>query len=476
MKSRNKQNRLLILMILSQALLVVFVLQWLRSQYRTEKNRLTGELIAFYYEAQDQVVDTLIFRSYVSPVLSRSETQKSQIKGVVSFEGDNNRVMVNVQHGIDSVHQHEDDSIQWMPDTVRIRRRTDDMLLRSVKMIISHSDSTQHGQPMIKELGLKPDTAAFKTHFHKQLADAGMEFNLTMINDPADSNMRKAIYLAPLNPFSLPPVAIGKYRNYLTAKLFPQLSFGILLICLTALAFMLAWRSLRDHTVLNNLRNEFISNMTHELKTPVASIRLALESLRKFNPGNDPATMEEYLKLAVSENQRLEALVNRVLDHSLLEGESQALNLAETEINSLIMGVVSTMQSRLNNNGRISFHHNEEKLITMCDPLLLKGVIMNLLDNSIKYSDSVPEINVSCMVEKGMINIEVADNGPGISPEYRDKIFEKFFRIPSGNIHNVKGYGLGLSYASLVMKLHKGSIGVVNLSKGCAFTIYLPIM
>jgi two-component system phosphate regulon sensor histidine kinase PhoR len=111
----------------------------------------------------------------------------------------------------------------------------------------------------------------------------------------------------------------------------------------------------------------------------------------------------------------------------------------------------------------------------MCDPLLFKGVIMNLIDNSIKYSGGSPAIRLYTERDKHNAKVTVTDEGPGIPAEYHEKIFEKFFRVPSGNVHNVKGYGLGLNFASKVMALHKGSIGIKNKDKGCSFILNLPL-
>lgn len=473
MKYSDKHRKILALMILSQVLLTVFMLQWVRSQYKDEKERLTQELNILYMDARDQMVDTILFRSFVSPALTPEEDtiyiKEDRFKGIVRWEGNDGRVTVSVKHGPDSA--------KLFPDTIRLRKNKNELLLRSVKLIISHTrDTLRRDEPLIRDFGIAPDTAAFKMHFHRSLEDAGLKFNLLWINDSAGSIAHgKTLYVAPHNPFSLPAISVKNYNGYLTGKILPQILFGVFLILLTALAFMLSYRSLRDHAIYNNLRNEFISNMTHELKTPVASISLALESLSKYNLRDDPKVMDEYLNLALSETRRLEDLVNRVLDHSALEESIQSLNFSETELNLLIGEVISVMQVKLQDKGSIMFSPPGKKLMIKCDPLLLKGVILNLLDNSIKYTEDRPEIVIETGEEERNAIITVSDNGPGIPEEYHDKIFEKFFRVPSGNIHNVKGYGLGLSFASLVMKLHSGKISLRNLDKGCSFILKIPL-
>lgn len=468
MKGTKKHITILILMITSQLVLTVFVVQWLRAQYNEEKDRLENNLTSLYIDAQDEMVDTVLFRNYVSPAL-QPETDtlsvQADVTGVVRRQGGNRHIIVRMKS-----------ADQDIPDSNRLRKTNDDMLIRSVKMIISHSGDTLSNRPVTRNFGITPDTSAFKVHFQKRLESAGLKFHLSWISDSSKSTAPKnTLYLAPLNPFSLPHVSIENYRGYLAGEMLPQVLFGILLICLTALAFMLSYRSLRDHAILNTLRNEFVSNMTHELKTPVASISLALESLNKYNLREDPRLMDEYMQIAQSETRRLEDLINRVLDHNVLELDARKPAFNETDLINLVGEVVAIMQVRIQDKGSIHFEPAAGKLIVKCDHLLFKGVIMNLIDNSIKYSGERPLIRIIAEESNGFARITVEDNGPGIPSEYKDKIFEKFFRIPSGNVHNVKGYGLGLSFASLVMKQHNGSILVKNLENGCSFIIELPL-
>ncbi len=492
MKGINKHTRVLILMIASLLLLTLFVLQWLRSQYRGEKERLVNDLNEFYIDAQDEIVDTMLFRSYVSPVLRTERLGRNQrfitlddtsvngtgfvsdttpVTGFVKWKGTKGNITVRVEHGPDSGVR--------LPDTVKIRKINDDMLLRSVRLIVSHSnDSSGGGLPEMADIALSPDSAVFKQHFSQKLEGAGMNFFLTWEEKkPASAHRhhKSELYLNPLNPFALPAISVTRFNGYLAGRIMPQVLSGLVLMIVTALAFRLSYRSIRENIVLNDLRNEFISNMTHELKTPVATLSVALESLAKYNMKDEPAVMEDYLKLASLETKRLEDLINRILDHSMLEQNGQSLNPVLTDINLLVQEVAGIMQQRLEKDGKLEFLPSDEKLTAMADPLFLKGVLVNLVDNSIKYCDKVPLISLVTRKEEGFAVIGVTDNGPGIPPEYQGKIFEKFFRLPTGNVHNVKGYGLGLSFALLVMKLHKGSIAVRNNDAGCSFTLKIPV-
>ncbi len=476
-------------MISSQLLLTGFVIQWLFSQYHEEKNLLLKELTGFYLKSHDEVLDTLLFKTYIDPVLSenriiimdhrmiRSDSAGKKVIWMSKTTGSNHGeslndttvVTVKIKQGRDSTGKN----------TMLAKRNglPDEMLLKSLKLIIAHTGDTVNMQNPEEELSEKIDTSKFKKYFHQRVLANGMKFNISWISGKSDTgHLRQGeeIVVEPIHELSLPGAAIAGYRDYLLGRILTQIIFGLVLVFITALAFIIAYRSLRNHMILNNLRTEFVNNITHELKTPVSTIMIALEALGKFNMKKEPEKMEEYLRLASAETQRLGELINRVLDHTLLEQKEHPLELSDINLNHLIEDVVETMNSKLNSEGTIEFNSREDNLTISGDPLYIKGVLINLIDNSIKYCDKEPVITITADRLGEDIIVEINDNGPGIPEEYQKKIFEKFFRLPSDNIHNVKGYGLGLNFASLVMKLHKGSIEVRNLRQGCSFILKFP--
>jgi signal transduction histidine kinase len=488
---KKKHLRILALMIISQLLLTIFVLQWLRSQFTNEKKRMTEVLTGIYLNTQDELVDTILFKSYINPVIAHNSNKKalgviavadSVCNDSLKFSGEistgqlpkwktaTGSITVNI--GSDAGPDSQ------LPDTIMLRKTNNDLLLRSVKLIVSHTtDSGNNGKSKMMQFDLKLDSTLFTQRFGDKISGRGMKFSITWLKSipSADSIINKSkIVINPDNPFLLPEASVTRYSGYLLNKILPQIIFGFLLVAITALAFYLSYRSIREHMIMDSLRNEFISNITHELRTPVATISVALESLGKFNLKNEPALTEQYLNLASLETKRLEELINRVLDQTLMEGNSQPLNLTETDINSLIKDVAGIMKPKLLNGGKIDIITHSENLFLICDPLFIKGALINLIENSIKYCDKTPEIKIYTSFEEGIALIMVNDNGPGIPTEYHKKVFEKFFRLPSGNIHNVKGYGLGLSFVRQVMHLHNGTVEVRNLDQGCSFILKLP--
>ncbi|HLN21609.1 MAG TPA: HAMP domain-containing sensor histidine kinase [Bacteroidales bacterium] len=478
MKSTAKNRRILVLMLTSQILLTLFVLQWLRAQYRMEKDRLEVLLTGLYIDARDEIVDTILFKSFVTPALMGKDNGKDTVyikdlsgntqepAPIKHFER-KSEITVRLDHNTDSTSD----------DTSSLGKLDNDILLRSVRLIVSHSSDQGKNVPLVKELNMLKDSAVFKQHFSDRLKDSGLKFMLIWKTEDEFNGKHKTkqtILLDPVSQFALPGVSVSGYNRYLAEKLLPQLSFGFLLVLITGLAFILSYRSLREHSIMTAMRNEFISNMTHELKTPVSTISIALESLSKYNMKSEREKIIEYLSLASSETKRLEELINRVLDQSVMEDSFKPQNMAFCDPALIIADAVGIMQRRLGNSGSVEFLNQLGEKSIKCDQLMLKGVILNLIDNSIKYCDKDPVIIVSLKADNKNIIIEVSDNGPGIPVEYQSKIFEKFFRIPSGNIHNVKGYGLGLSFAYQVVTLHNGTINVSNCNPGCNFIIKIP--
>jgi signal transduction histidine kinase len=491
MKNRGKHRRILILMIASQLLLTGFIIQWLLSQYKGEKETLVKEFTSFYIESHDVVLDSMLYKGYVNPVLSENRIivmdqvgkRKDTVRvGSATITATKKKGKLRVQPEKDIISINIDgkcDTLRGSPDSIKLSRMPGDMLLRSVRLIVAHSQDTIHMKSkMPNSFSIDLDTGLFKKNFRNRMSGPGMKFDLkweTKKSAQPNGKGKNLIHINPFLEYTLPDAIIGHYNSYLVGKILPQLIFGTVLVLLTAFAFLLAYRSIRNQIILNSLRDEFVGNITHELKTPVSTLKVALESLGKFNMKNEPALMEEYLRLASLEINRLEDLINRVLDYSVLDESIHPMNFAETDINNLISEVVNAMQQKLGEKGNIGSNQNEESIIVVCDPIYLKGVLINLVDNSIKYCDKKPVILIRSGIKDGYAEIEVSDNGPGIPEEYQKKVFEKFFRVPSHNIHNVKGYGLGLSFAQLVMKHHKGSIGVRNLDQGCSFMLKIPV-
>jgi two-component system phosphate regulon sensor histidine kinase PhoR len=277
-----------------------------------------------------------------------------------------------------------------------------------------------------------------------------------------------------VNPISY-ELKLGNTFPYLIKKISLPILFSILLLGITLLSFILLYRNLEKQKKLTELKNEFISNITHELKTPIATVGVAIEALKSFNAIEDARKTKEYLDISSDELQRLSLLVDKVLKLSLFEKKEIVLETETVDMGQLVKEVVSSLRLQSEKCKAFIRLHTEGDLMIAADKLHLQSVVFNLLDNSLKYNKGNPDIGIDLVGKENEITMTVRDNGIGISPEYKERIFEKFFRVPHGNTHNAKGYGLGLSYAAHVIQKHKGKIEVQSEEgKGSRFIITLP--
>jgi two-component system phosphate regulon sensor histidine kinase PhoR len=251
--------------------------------------------------------------------------------------------------------------------------------------------------------------------------------------------------------------------------------FSIFLLGITILSFVLLYRNMLKQQRLAALKNDFISNITHELKTPIATVGVAIEALKNFNAMDDPRRTREYLDISGNELQRLSLLVDKVLRLSMFEKKEIDLRYEALNLRDLVQEVAASLKLQLEKQGARLQIIQEGDLSIEADRLHLISVIFNLMDNALKYGGEHPDIRIHLSSTDTEVIMQVSDGGIGIPPEYQEKIFEKFFRVPHGDTHNAKGYGLGLSYAAQVVRKHHGNIQVNSTAgKGANFIITLP--
>jgi len=268
---------------------------------------------------------------------------------------------------------------------------------------------------------------------------------------------------------------LGNTFPYLIKRITLPILFSIFLVGVTILSFVILYRNVLKQQRLAALKNEFIGNITHELKTPIATVGVAIEALKNFNAIQDAERTKEYLDISASELQRLSLLVDKVLKLSMFEKKEIDLKYEHLDLQDLVEEVVTSMRLQIEkHHARVSISRQGDTHLDG-DRLHLLSIVFNLLDNALKYGTLEPEVNITLLGSEHNVQLTVADNGIGIAPEYKNKIFEKFFRVPAGNTHNAKGYGLGLSYVAHVVERHHGEISVESKpGLGSKFIIRLP--
>ena len=285
---------------------------------------------------------------------------------------------------------------------------------------------------------------------------------------PHDLSPHKAYYLSLYFPSE---------RRYLFESIgFMAVTSTILTLIIICTFWVTVYIILRQKK-MSEIRNDFVNNMTHELKTPISTISLASQMLSDKEIPIANKNLDHLASVIADESKRLSYQVEKVLQMSIFEKGKMNLRLKEIDANELITIVVRNSIIQIKNkNGTIVKNLDAEVATIMADEVHFTNVLFNLLDNGIKYSKGSPDITISTSNRDRNLVISIADKGIGIAKEHQLRIFEQFFRVPTGNVHNVKGFGLGLSYVKKIIEAHNGKIYLESeLNKGSTFYIFIPI-
>jgi len=271
-------------------------------------------------------------------------------------------------------------------------------------------------------------------------------------------------------------VTFPQQQKYLFGKVILPLGSSILLIVIIVLSFGYALITILSQKKLSEIKNDFINNMTHEFKTPISTVSLATQALQDPEITANPKIQARYLQIIREENNRLGMQVEKVLQISRLDQQDFELKMEAVSVHDTVDKVVSSLSLQVEQKeGAVIQKLGALQDTVFADELHLHNILYNLVDNAIKYSPDHPEITVKTMNATKGIVINVSDQGVGIAKESIGKIFDKFYRIPTGNLHNVKGFGLGLAYVKTLVEAHGGKIKVSSEpGKGSNFELYLP--
>ena len=282
--------------------------------------------------------------------------------------------------------------------------------------------------------------------------------------------------MEPTGPFETIIIVAPNIRYYLLRSLLWVIVGVVLFIIVVLAAFFITIRSLMTQRKLVEIKRDFINNMTHELKTPLATISLAVDALKSTKVNTDPKSVDYFSNIIKEENIRMNKHVETILQAAQLDKRENELNKQEVELHDLILGVVDSFKLQLEgkpSNVQTILEANPSTI--KVDEEHLLHVLSNLIDNSIKYSKNEIDITIQTKTLNNKTCIRIIDKGIGMDANSRKHIFEKFYRAHSGNVHDVKGYGLGMSYVKWVIDSHKGQITVHSeIGLGTAIEIILP--
>lgn len=265
-------------------------------------------------------------------------------------------------------------------------------------------------------------------------------------------------------------------QTFLIGKIWLSLTSSILLVLVIIGIFGYAIYTIVTQKKISEIKNDFINNMTHEFKTPISTVSLACEALQDDDVKKNETFLQRYISIIEAENKRLGMQVEKVLQMATLEKKDFKLKLEKLDMHEIIDRALENINIQIEKRDgviRKEFRAIENQVVA--DEVHLTNIIYNLLDNANKYSRDKPDITIKTKNNKGGISVEISDKGIGMSKEVLNKIFERFYREPTGNRHDVKGFGLGLTYVKTMLDALGGSIGVQSdVAKGSTFEIYLP--
>ncbi len=250
---------------------------------------------------------------------------------------------------------------------------------------------------------------------------------------------------------------------------------GFTLIILTA--FGVTIQALLRQKKLSEIKTDFINNMTHEFKTPLATISLAVDALRNEKVMHNPEKMAYFSGIIKEENKRMNRHVETILQAALLDKQQLKMDLNKVHCHTMVLNALNNYQLQIQDiQGKVELHLDAKNDTVIGDEVHFTSLLSNLIDNAIKYSKENLVLKIFTTSDSKNIQIKIQDNGIGMSKETVKRVFEKFYRAHTGNIHNVKGFGLGMSYVKTVIDVHKGNIKVDStLGKGSCFTVEVPL-
>ena len=276
------------------------------------------------------------------------------------------------------------------------------------------------------------------------------------------------------------PVYLNIYfprkNSFILSRMQLMLIIAVILISLLIFSFYYMIHTIFRQKKLSEMKNDFINNMTHEFKTPISTISLACQTLNDDDIKKDETLYKNYISVIDEENNRLGSMAEKILQTAIIDKGTMELKPEIIDMHDVARNAIEKIKMQIEQkNGRIETDFQATNPVIRADKFHMTNVIFNLLDNANKYSLNEPYISVKTRNKSGGFQLEVSDNGLGISKNNQRKIFDKLYRVPTGDIHDVKGFGLGLSYVKAILDKHHGSIDLQSeLNKGSTFIIFIP--
>lgn len=417
----------------------------------------------------DSLINTLNVTSHGFKNLDSIAVDIDSTDGIQIFKGHKADSLLKIAH-------NNQNSKSSLPRKIDFRTLTDsssidNFKILTSKVILSMSQDT---------LSLASIDSLVKQEILRKNLTIGFGLSLNISNEKPEFHNKEIIDVSTLNTVSkstfLPrDSTLTIYFTNTTKEILKRILTGILLstllvlVVISCLFYLL--KIIKHQKQIAEVKNDFISNITHEFKTPIATIGVALESIKNFNVINDKEKTKTYIDMSNNQLTKLNVMVEKLLETASLDSENLELKKEESNITHLIQNLVSKHKLELKEKS-ISFGDSEKEIFANIDTFHFENAINNIIDNAIKYGGK--NIKVSLKQSTTGFTVTISDDGKALTKGNKDKIFEKFYRIPKGNTHDVKGFGIGLYYAKKIIEKHDGTIHLDLDNQWTTFKISVP--
>ncbi|GAB3920485.1 HAMP domain-containing sensor histidine kinase [Larkinella terrae] len=469
---------------------LAFQAYWLYTSYQLHEQQFRRTVRGAFISAveKQQLSDARVLFGSDGP--DRRQHFRSRLRDPELDEEPQERITVNRRKDSVFVQVDNPDSSSRERMKVRVVRGNRqpkynvlvDTMTRKISKMLILNWSGNH------KFNLKTFDSTYRAELHLRDVDADYQLDTIQLKPEMFEKKMDSQAMARLGePIKTPPMPINPVKNqflqatfetptgYILRKMDWLLAGSALLMALTIWCFLYMLSTILKQKKLSEIKNDFINNMTHELKTPIATVSAAVEAMQHFGALNDPLKTKTYLTISKNELQRLSDLVEKVLNMAVDEKKELELNREWLKPAELIQEVVGNHQLKAVKPVDIAVETVPENARVQADRFHLGNAINNLIDNAINYSKESVEIRINSQTDENGWQLTVQDNGNGIPKMYHEAIFDRFFRVPTGNLHPVKGFGMGLSYVRQVVEKHGGRIEVSSEpGHGSVFVIWIP--
>lgn len=456
------------LMIASELMLLALAVTWFKSQYRETEKQLDADIRNIFNRTQSKITDSLLDNAVMK--ILKSVPTKHALPTFNRTQMAGKELLISGRRPGKPLKPGEliiaRNPAEITPRDIRDSALPEDLVKKAMRITLLklNDENSSEGTLIII------DSRLLKTEFSAALKRAYPRINITWKENTGSSD--KPFQYHATN--SGTAAELNGYGYYILHRTWPQFAFAVVLVVLTIAAFVLAYRTIKRQRAFSIHKDSFINNVSHELKTPVAATQVALEAMKTYGALHDPLRSEKYLNIAVWEMNRLRTLIDRVIDNLQATDGRLVAEKKPTDIHLLLCDVVQMLQPVFTEK-QVNIHWDvtNATFIADADTVHLTNAMYNLLDNAAKYGGT--QIEITIRDTNNAIVLTISDNGTGIAKEHQHKIFDQFYRVPQGDVHNIKGHGLGLSYTHHVVQMHGGQIKLESVKgKGSRFIISIP--